>query len=57
MCIRDRRYGDQDFSVVDRTSFAVMLRLGVTTALAFDHDFAVFRWGPGNRRRFDLPDA
>lgn len=51
------RYGDQDFSLVDRTSFAVMVRLGVTTALAFDRDFAVFGWGPGNRRRFDVPGA
>lgn len=45
-------FRDQDFSIVDRTSFAVMLRLGIETAASFDQDFAVFRHGPGRRRAF-----
>jgi predicted nucleic acid-binding protein len=40
--------------VVDRTSFAVMQRLGIQRVAAFDADFAVFRFGPGRRRAFDI---
>ncbi len=47
-------YPDQDFSIVDRTSFAVMLRLGVHTAASFDSDFAVFRFGPRRDRAFTI---
>src|SRR5208283_3135007 len=45
---------DQDFSIVDRTSFAVMRRLGIERAASFDSDFAVFRFGPGRRRAFTI---
>ncbi len=45
-------FSDQDFSVVDRTSFAVMQRLGIERAAAFDHDFAVYRYGPNRRQAF-----
>jgi predicted nucleic acid-binding protein len=45
---------DQDFSIVDRTSFAVMQRLGVFRAASFDRDFAVYRFGPGRRRAFEI---
>jgi len=45
-------FRDQDFSIVDRTSFAVMQRLGIHRAASFDADFAVFRFGPGRRRSF-----
>ena len=38
-------FPDQDFSIVDRTSFAVMQRLGLERAASFDNDFAVFRYG------------
>jgi uncharacterized protein len=41
-----------DFSIVDRTSFAVMLRLGVHRAASYDADFSVFRFGPDRRRSF-----
>jgi len=45
-------YRDQDFSIVDRTSFAVMRRLGIELAASFDDHFAIFRFGPGRRHAF-----
>jgi predicted nucleic acid-binding protein len=47
-------FADQDFSIVDRTSFAVMQRLGVHRAAAFDDDFAVFRFGTRRDRSFTV---
>ena len=47
-------FPDQDFSIVDRTSFAVMQRLGVLRVHAFDEDFAIFRFGPGRKRAFEV---
>ena len=38
-------FRDQDFSLVDRTSFAVMRRLGLTRAATLDDDFAIYRYG------------
>jgi len=49
-----RAWKDQDFSLVDRTSFAVMRRLGVDRAASFDEHFAVFRFGPRNRHAFTI---
>jgi uncharacterized protein len=49
-----RSYRDQDFSIVDRTSFAVMRRLGMERAASLDDHFAVFRFGPGRRRAFTV---
>jgi len=46
---------DQEFSFVDSTSFAFIERLGITSALAFDTHFRIFRWGPGRRRKLRLP--
>jgi len=48
------RFPDQDFSIVDLTSFATMQRLGVHRVASFDADFAVFRFGPGLRRAFTV---
>ena len=45
-------YRDQDFSIVDRTSFAIMRRLGIERAASLDNHFAVFRFGPNHRRAF-----
>jgi predicted nucleic acid-binding protein len=47
-------YPDHDFSIIDRTSFAVMQRLGVHRAATLDSDFAVYRFGPGRRRAFTV---
>lgn len=47
-------FRDQDFSIVDRTSFAVMRRLGIDRAASFDDDFAIFRFGPNRRRAFTI---
>lgn len=47
-------YPGQDFSIVDRTSFAVMRRLGIERAASFDDDFAIFRFGPNRRRAFTI---
>jgi uncharacterized protein len=45
---------DQDFSIVDRTSFAVMQRLGIARAASFDNHFAVYRYGPNRRQSFNV---
>ncbi|MGC2299704.1 MAG: PIN domain-containing protein [Acidobacteriaceae bacterium] len=45
---------DQDFSLVDRTSFAIMRRLGIERAASLDEHFAIFRFGPQNRRAFTV---
>ena len=47
-------FSDQDFSIVDRTSWAVMERHGIEEAVAFDADFAVHDYGPGLRRAFTV---
>jgi uncharacterized protein len=49
-----RDFHDQDFSLVDRTSFAVMVRTGIERVAAFDDDFAVFRYGPRRSRAFEV---
>ena len=47
-------YRDQGFSIVDRTSFAVMRRLGIERAASLDDDFAIFRFGPNRRHAFTV---
>jgi predicted nucleic acid-binding protein len=47
-------WSDQDFSIVDRTSFAVMRRLGIDRVASLDAHFAVFRFGPKRRQSFHV---
>jgi predicted nucleic acid-binding protein len=47
-------FPDQRFSIVDRTSFAVMERLGITQAASLDDDFAVYRYGRNRDRAFHV---
>jgi predicted nucleic acid-binding protein len=49
-----QQWPDQDFSIADRTSFAVMLRLGLERAASLDEHFAVFRYGTGKQRAFTV---
>jgi predicted nucleic acid-binding protein len=48
------RFPDQTFSIVDRTSFAVMERLGLTRVASFDRDFAIYRYGRDRNRAFEV---
>lgn len=47
-------FADQEFSIVDRTCFAVMERLGVHRAASFDAHFSVYRFGPRRDRAFTV---
>lgn len=47
-------WADQKFDLVDRTSMAVIERLGCSRVASFDRDFAVYRYGPERRLAFDV---
>lgn len=47
-------FPDQDFSIFDRTSFAVMERLGIARVATFDDHFSIYRYGPRRERAFEV---
>jgi uncharacterized protein len=47
-------FRDQDFSIIDRTSFAVMERLGISKVASFDDHFAIYRYGRERNRAFEV---
>ena len=47
-------FSDQGFSLSDRTSWAVMERLGIHEAVSLDNDFRIYRFGPDRRRFFTV---
>ncbi|WP_419850290.1 type II toxin-antitoxin system VapC family toxin [Candidatus Poriferisocius sp.] len=47
-------FADQDFSLSDRTSWAVMERLGIHHAISLDNDFRIYRFGPDRRLSFTV---
>jgi len=49
-----RDFGDQGFSIVDRTSFAVMERLGISRVASLDAHFPFYRYGPRRERAFEV---
>lgn len=46
------RFADQGFSLADRTSWALMERLGISDALSLDEHYRIYRYGPEGRRAF-----
>ena len=47
-------FADQEFSIVDRTSWSIMQRLGVHEAISFDRDYRIYRFGRDRRQAFTV---
>ncbi|MCK1476983.1 type II toxin-antitoxin system VapC family toxin [Bradyrhizobium sp. 197] len=48
------RFADESFSFVDRTSFALMERMGITRAATFKPGFAAYQPRRGRKRPFQI---
>ena len=48
------RFPDQSFSIVGRTSFSLMERLGIPRVIAFDQDFEIYRYGRRQALAFEV---
>ncbi|MGY4368864.1 putative nucleic acid-binding protein [Bradyrhizobium sp. LB1.3] len=53
----EARFRDESFSFIDRTSFALMERLGISRAATFNPDFAAYRPLRGPKRPFQIVSA
>lgn len=49
-----RTFADQGFPIVDRTSWAIMERLGIHRAIAFNIEFSIYRFGPQRDKAFEI---
>lgn len=47
-----QKFSDQDFSLVDCATFAIMERLGISQAFTFDHHFLIYRYGSSRQNAF-----
>jgi predicted nucleic acid-binding protein len=47
------QYNDQDFSLVDCATFALMERHGIQNVFCFDAHFTYYRYGVDRRQRFN----
>ena len=47
-------FADQELSIVDRTSWSIMQRLGVHEAVSFDRDYSIYRFGRDRRQAFTV---
>ena len=47
-------FADQRFSLVDRTSWSIMQRMGVHEAIALDADYSIYRFGGHRRQAFTV---
>ncbi|MFB6291343.1 MAG: type II toxin-antitoxin system VapC family toxin [Candidatus Bipolaricaulia bacterium] len=47
-------FSDQDFSLVDAASFALMEQGGIERAFAFDSHFQIYRFGEENENYFEV---